>query len=82
MPAWFVLAQTEIEVEAASQAEALIKGQHSLDRYQLDTLRPFHEALRWLAWAVPEDVALASTGVLGGPVEATENRVMGVGMGT
>ena len=55
MMRYFVLAQTEVEVEAASQEEALLKGQHALDRYQLDPLRPFHEALKWFAWAVPEE---------------------------
>ena len=50
---YFVLAQTEIEVEAASREEALFKGQAALDRFQLSKA-PFHEALQWLAWAVPE----------------------------
>ena len=51
---FYVLAQAEVEVEAASVEEALIKGQAAHDRFMLDSKTPYHERLKWMAWAVPE----------------------------
>ena len=53
-PTWYVLGQIEIPVHAASVDEALLKGQAAFDRQLHLDKTPAHDALEWLAWAVPE----------------------------
>ena len=53
---FYVLAQLEQPIEAASVAEAIMKGQAELDRMRLlQPEKPAHEALQWYAYASPEE---------------------------
>ena len=55
-PTWYVLAQTEIPVEAPTVDVALLKAQAAFDTaVLLDKSKAPHQALKWMAWHVPEE---------------------------